>query len=293
MRKKFLINLLIIIGFLSIAVIVFLLWRSGVKSSSASYKFLRLNPSLFSAADFFVEYEDPSSEICGHRMLGGITTHHQQASPMIGQFFRCLQTSTEPETIILIGPNHYHAGSRGILLANQAWDTPFGIVEPKEEFTEKLAQSDLVEINNEAVSQDHAISLLLPYISFYFPEAEVVPLLINYNVDEKQADNFQKFLQRAMADGAVVIGSIDFSHYLTAAEAGKMDFETQTIIREYRLTDVYDNGDEHYDSAPGLYIILSLMKQKNAQAEIIGHSDTSEFGGSSNYVTSYFNWAFF
>ncbi|MBU0707953.1 AmmeMemoRadiSam system protein B [Patescibacteria group bacterium] len=292
MIRKRLIGVWLVAGFLIFAAGVFWLWRSDVNSSLVSYQSDKLNPSIFSVTDFFTEYENPSVDICSHDMLGGITTHHQQASPLIGQFFKCLAVSTYPKTVVLIGPNHYHRGSRGVVLASQAWDTPFGILEPDIEAITQLAESDLVEINDNAVSQDHAVGLLIPYLSYYFPEAKVVPMLINYSVNEAQTEKFQQFINRVLDEHTIVVGSIDFSHYLTSAESNVMDGETNEIVRNYKLDEIYKNGDEHYDSAPGLYIILSLMKQKNARTETIAHSDTSEFNGVSSYVTSYFNWVF-
>ncbi len=270
----------------------FVFCRSGVNSESASYKSQALNPSMFSVTDFFAEYDNPSEDVCHNSMLGGITTHHQQASALIGQFFRCLAVSTQPETVILIGPNHYHQGSRGVLVASQAWNTTFGIVEPDIEKISELAESDLIEINDYVVSQDHAVGLLVPYLSYYFPEAKVVPLLINYSVSESQAERFQEFLSRVMDENTIVVGSIDFSHYLASAEASQMDIETEKLVTEFKLDEVYEYGDEHYDTAPGLYTILALMQRQNARAETIAHSDTSAFNGVSSYVTSYFNWVF-
>jgi len=255
----------------------------------------KMNSSQFFSDDFYSSLNRlPITDECNKEFGAGITTHHRLASSLVDQFFRCIQKNTSPKTIILIGPNHYLGGSRGIITARNSWQTPFGNLPADSENIQNLASSISVEVNDTVVEHDHAIAFIVPYIKYYLPQAKIIPLLLRYDFGERELDGFIEKLSGILDDNTVIIGSIDFSHYLTSAQASINDEETKQIIYARDLQEVYQNGDEHYDSAPGIFMILSLLKNENIVSTYeLNHASSAEFTPATQNITTYFNWLFY
>lgn len=252
----------------------------------------RINPSLFIPEKFFAAAKTIDSAIpCDETIRAGITSHHDLASPLIRQFFDCVSHANQPSTIILIGPNHFHAGNRAVLTARQNWETPFGVLETDAVLVDALFQSDLVEINDSAVAEDHAAALMMPYLKSTFPRAKVVPLLLLYSLEREDIAALRDLIRSNSTDTTLIIGAIDFSHYQAREQAARYDAETEKFVREFDIDTVLRQGDEHFDSAPGLALILSLFDART-EASLIDHADSSDFGASPAGVTTYFNWIF-
>ncbi|MBU1036914.1 AmmeMemoRadiSam system protein B [Patescibacteria group bacterium] len=233
-------------------------------------------------------------EFCSQKFLGGITTHHDIASELIDQLFQCLKKGTNPSTIVVIGPNHYYQGFKGLLTADRNWVTEWGNLHSDKRLIGKLMQSGLLELNNQSIAKDHAFTITLPYIEQYFPNARVVPLLIKHDLSQREADFLIEQLNRSLDSNTFLLGSIDFSHYLALEKAEKHDKVSKAIIENGNLEAVYDNkGDDYFDSAPGIYIILSLIKKRGSyQPFLLNHANSVSFGTDSNSTTSYYSWLF-
>ena len=77
---------------------------------------------------------------------GGIVPHHLYAADIIADFFKRLSFQN-PQTIILIGPNHYEKGNFKALSSLDNWETPFGIVETDRQLTKQLLDKNLIQID--------------------------------------------------------------------------------------------------------------------------------------------------
>ena len=75
-----------------------------------------------------------------YHISGGIIPHHFLASELIADFFNQL-SGQHPQTIILVGPNHYERGEFKVLTSLKGWDTPYGLLEPNKEFLEYLVET--------------------------------------------------------------------------------------------------------------------------------------------------------
>jgi len=268
-----------------------------VSDSRATQKYTvkqEMNSAQFFADDFYASLNKLEiTSDCDKGFRAGITTHHSLASGLVDQFFRCIQRNTDPKTVILIGPNHYSGGSSGAITGQNDWQTPFGTLPASEEMINRLAGVS-VEINDRVVENDHAIAFIVPYIKYYLPNTKIVPLLIRSSFTKNEVDGLITQISETIDEETIIIGSIDFSHYQNIAQGSINDAETKVIITERNLSDVYQNGDEHYDSAPGIYAILSFLKNNNiASTYELNHSSSSEFTPATQNVTTYFNWLFY
>ena len=76
----------------------------------------------------------------GQRVCGGILTQHFLASGLMVRFFAELQANSSPETIILLGPNHFHQGLANISISLLPWKTPFGVLQTDRQLVQAISE---------------------------------------------------------------------------------------------------------------------------------------------------------
>ena len=113
----------------------------------------------------------------GAAIRGGIVPHHLLAGSMIADFFSTVSKSN-PDVVIIIGPNHSGEGVNMVHTAPQDWNTPFGVLEADEEIIDRLLESNVAVENFDLMENEHSVSSLVPYVKYFFPDSKIVPLLL-------------------------------------------------------------------------------------------------------------------
>jgi AmmeMemoRadiSam system protein B len=82
--------------------------------------------------------------------------------------------------VILLGPVH-NASEPGLYLSDSdAFETPLGNIPVNRRLSEELAScSTLFEINDIPHLREHSLEVLLPFVSFFFPGADIIPILMS------------------------------------------------------------------------------------------------------------------
>ncbi len=121
-----------------------------------------------------------------------------------------------PENVILIGPNHTGIGERVSMMAEGAWDMPFGSVEVNEELALKLASSTpLLTVDNSAHISEHSLEVQLPFLQRLNPSVKIVPITVMAaNPDEcvRIGNAIAGCIEEYGHDVLIVVSS-DMNHY--------------------------------------------------------------------------------
>ena len=226
-------------------------------------------------------------------ILGGIVPHHLVAGrpwdfPTLAE--------DPPETVIVIGPNHKLEGVREIQTTPASWGTPFGILEADSAITARLAEETGAARNDDLFENEHSVSSLVPYIKYYLPETKIVPVVLHGTLSFEEAKKLGSVIAEIVSGdtGTVVIASIDFSHYLSAPEADKMDIITWKAITSWDFETIRTMDNDNLDSVPSITAILTAMDAASAKnIDLTGHNNSSRITGISyDYTTSYFTMFF-
>lgn len=229
------------------------------------------------------------------QLLGGVVTHHLLADSMIAPFFLTL-SAADPEIVFIVGPNHKRVGREKIHTGGWGWQTPFGVLEADAEAVESLIESCSAGESFDLLETEHSISSLVPYVKYYMPGAKLVPVLLHGNYGMEASIELARKIREAAGNRKwVVIGSIDFSHYLPPETAERMDEITLKAIEAENLEELSRMGNDNLDSPPSLMTLLSVMKDEgDYEMKVTGHSNSSEIAGLySDSTTSYFTILFF
>ncbi|NLV15690.1 MAG: AmmeMemoRadiSam system protein B [Syntrophomonadaceae bacterium] len=227
----------------------------------------------------------------GHQ-LSGVVPHHLVAADLIADYFQLL-SQQQPEVLIIVGPNHENQGAP-IITGLYDWQTPQGSVRCEEKIVKALINSDLAVRNEEVLSREHSIGSLVPFVRHFLPETRIVPIIFKHGVSLQEVDSLIKGL-RDLTDGeAVLLASVDFSHYLTRSEAEVRDKETLSYMENRDLATLFRLGNDHLDSPASLASAFHWAQAGGGGEFILIHNTNSGILMNSEIMetTSYFVLAF-
>ena len=219
---------------------------------------------------------------------GGIVPHHLLAGHLSAVFFSAI-AKQRPSTIVLISPNHFNRGSAPVIATNLDWQTPYGIVKTDHDLTESMVASGLVRIDEDVVKEEHGLYVLPPFIRKSLPQTRMVSLMIKEQTSSSTIDRLANSLADILPADAVVVASVDFSHYQTAPVANFHDEYTRSIIKSF---DYERLAKTEIDSTASVRLLLKLMESKGAQK--VGfelHTNAAELtrNPSATNITSYYS----
>ncbi len=228
-------------------------------------------------------------------VAGGITPHHLLADEMIAQFFKTVSAAS-PEVIILIGPNHNRIGREKIHTGSWNWQTPFGILNAEKDIVDRIAERTGAGKDMSLLENEHSIAALIPYVKYYFPEVRVVPLVLHGNLGQEKSKALANTIIESVGDKKhLVIGSVDFSHYLPPDKAEQMDQISIKTIENRDFVAISRMDNDYFDSPPTIMTILEITNRENALGlKILDHSNSSKIAGEyGESNTSYFTMLFY
>ncbi|HAT03959.1 MAG TPA: AmmeMemoRadiSam system protein B [Candidatus Magasanikbacteria bacterium] len=210
---------------------------------------------------FYTRMQGPNNPNSTGEIKGGVVPHHLLAGHMAAAFFDNLAPQN-PSTIIIIGPNHFGRGVADVISTLRDWKTPFGDVETDTSLVEKLVSNNIVVVDEETIKEEHSLYSTIPFIRHSLPNAKVVPLALRNDIATEKMDELIAILAQEMPKDAVIISSIDFSHYQTLPVANFHDELSMGVIKSFD----YDRlEDLEIDSVPSLYVLMKLMEHFKAQ----------------------------
>ena len=198
------------------------------------------------------------------KMKVGIIPHHLLASVQIASFFQTAAKDSY-DTIVMLSTTHF-AKTTGFITTTTDWKTPFGVLEQDTDLVNQLFTRKLLDVisDGEAMAADHGNAGLMPYVKYYLPKTKVVNLMVSPNLSVQKEDMMVSMLLSMSGQKKIlVIGSIDFSHYLSPTVAKRMDQETEQAVEAFRLGAINQFGDEHLDSPKCMRFLLKYLEQLN------------------------------
>ncbi len=221
---------------------------------------------------------------------GGIVSHHLLADNMIASFFKTVSIH-QPEVIVVIAPNHTGAGVKDVYTSKWTWDTPYGTLNYDEKIVNYLIENSIAGTNFKLMENEHSISSLVPYIKYFMPETKIVPILMSGTNSKAQSIRLGKLLKNEICDrDFMVIGSVDFSHYLSVREADEKDEITKQALKNRDINQISWMCNDYLDSPSSIVTFLTIMNEIGANNDaILAHDNSARISGrDKNNTTSYF-----
>jgi AmmeMemoRadiSam system protein B len=147
--------------------------------------------------------------------VGGILPHAGWvfSGKIACNVIKCLKDSVEPDTIAIFG-RHLHPGAGNYLLKEGQWVTPLGNLDIDRELGESLASEFSFTLETSSrYEPDNTIELQLPFIKYFFPYANILPVGVPPAVASLSIGERVVSLSEALGRKTFVLGSTDLTHY--------------------------------------------------------------------------------
>ena len=227
---------------------------------------------IFSEGEDYYKFDE--------KPLGVILPHHMIVAYELAKFYNGLSKVANPSTVYVIGPNHYAEGTADIQTCdNCIYKTTLDGLESdlvvNKKIVQKLAKAKIAKITNESFKKEHSIFSHAAYIKEYFPNAKIVPIILQWEISKEEVVKLSSWLNKNLLNDDLIIASMDFSHYQTKEVSDFHDQSAFASINNFDLDNIYDL---EIDSPSSIYLLLDLMKKKGyGKVERFAHTNLQDF----------------
>lgn len=174
---------------------------------------------------------------------------YMYSGPVAATGFHYVATEGQPDTIIIIGPNHTGYGSGASIIVEGEWRTPLGDIPINAGLASTIQRnSRYLDIDPIAHRYEHSIEVQLPFLQYMYKQIQLVPICMQMQ-DLVVSDDVGNAIADAVEGlNVLVIASTDFSHYEPHPIAmqkdekaimtiTQLDHETlQNVIQTYNIS---------------------------------------------------------
>ena len=124
-----------------------------------------------------------------------------------------LQEGGRPDTVVIFGM-HLHTDSACYIMAEGAWQTPFGDLPVDEDLAAELTGNFSFTLETpDNFTPDNTIELQLPFIKYFFREAKILAMGVPPHKQSLRIGGAVAEIAKKTGRRIKVIGSTDLTHY--------------------------------------------------------------------------------
>lgn len=235
-----------------------------------------------------VEFEEET-------ILGGIVPHHDVSYQMMGRFYKTI-SQDDVDLVVLVGPNHFGTND-GVLTYDGVFSTFLGEIETDTDKVNALISAGLCLIDqSKRFELEHSLNIQMPFVVEVFEGARVLPILIGEEQRVDVVDELVTVLDDILMDydgRVMVIGTVDFSHYLDSERTQINDSYTLNLIEENNTQGLMQLDDGYVDAPSVLTLMMKLFE--HADMSLLEHTNAEEIlekispGDMTSYMTFVFH----
>ncbi len=162
---------------------------------------------------FLKEYD--TGTVSKQNWIGGIVPHAGWyfSGSIACNVISCLREDPAPDVIAIFGM-HLHPGSPNHIMAEGAWETPFGEIQIEADLAGELIRQFTFQVETaENFNQDNTIELQLPFIKHFFKDVKIVPIGVPPTEDSLKIGKAIVEMSQSRGLRLKVLGSTDLTHY--------------------------------------------------------------------------------
>lgn len=169
-----------------------------------------------------------------------ILPHHDITEQQLNSFYSALSLlEQKPSVIVMLCTDHFEQGKKNITApVNTIWHTSDGDLFVDEKLLTSIINDplmkDKISLQNGLWQQEHGIFVHVPFINHYFNGLKIVPILLKGFSSDQDFEEYKtlgKVLAKVLPKDALVIASIDLSHYQIPVWTNIHDVVTENTIQ--------------------------------------------------------------
>ena len=207
--------------------------------------------------------------------------------------FHELAIDGQPDTIVLLGPNHTGYGSALAVMNQGIWRTPLGDLEIDSEVANELTrETKILDVDESAHRHEHSIEVQLPFLQYLFDSTfKIVPICFQMQ-DLASADEIGNALAEVLAErNAVIVASSDFTHYEPQERANRKDKLALEAVVAMDARKFMSNVEKENITACGYGPIAALITAAKGllatEAKLLSYRTSGDITGDKSSVVGY------
>jgi len=213
----------------------------------------------------------------GRRIRAAVVPHAglEYSGPIAALAFAEIAGERPPESVLVLGVDHHGAGG-GPALSEVPWMTPLGPTPIDERLCTALTRPP-VKVDEVAQSLEHSIEVQLPFLEYVLPHPRFVPLQIPFAPFEALERVGRVVAEAIRGRDTLLLASTDFSHYVPASTAERLDRLAIDAILARDASALYETVATNDISMCGIApttVLLSALASEPLTARLLrwGHS---------------------
>ncbi len=221
----------------------------------------------------------------------GIISHHLMIEPVITAWWENLKLlRNDIDTFIIISPRHFARREVSYSFSPLRWQTDKGYIPVNQKMYAQFQRIFRAKPDPDAFHLEHGVGAVVPYISRYYPESTIMPILFDWrhpdgSAAKKTADCIADILRKNQR--VFVLFSIDFSHH-----AGRELTDTRDALSKESLLNPHTKPplQVHCDNTTGILVLFDLIRRFELQGtHLFCATDGGKYLGKDfDDITSYF-----
>lgn len=229
------------------------------------------------------EYREPVGFVVPHAgyIYSGLTAAHA---------YRIIRNRVF-DTVTVLAPSHFDAFNGLCIYSGDALATPLGEVEVSAKDRDRLLEYDGVVASEVGFGQEHSLEVQLPFLQHVLkPGWKIIPIVMGYQ-NRETVELAARIIGDFLTPSHLSIISSDLSHYHPYDEAKRIDERFCSLVREWKLDDLWDAHLTGEVEACGFGPVYSFLKTLNGRSdvvtEILDYRNSGDTAGPRDQVVGY------
>ncbi|HET6279929.1 MAG TPA: AmmeMemoRadiSam system protein B [Polyangia bacterium] len=201
---------------------------------------------------------------------------------------------TVPERVLVLAPNHTGRGARGSVWARGGWRLPGGMIPVDEPLCQALREeSALLQADQDAHLDEHAIEVLLPLLAARQPRLRLGPVVLG-GLSFPECEELGAAIARAVTrvpGPTLIVASSDMNHYLPDDETRALDQLALAPLTAMDARGLFQAVRTHGITMCGyLPVTVALIAARAlgaTTARLVGYATSADAGGDRDRVVGY------
>jgi hypothetical protein len=200
----------------------------------------------------------------------------------------------QPDTWVVLGPNHRGLGATASIMTTGVWNTPLGAMAIDTELAQAiLANAAALREDHLAHAHEHSIEVQLPFLQWHGPSSRFVPIALyahDYAVCREVGEAAAAAI-RASSKRVVLVASTDMSHYVPRAVAAALDRKAIDAILALQPEELHRVVRREGISMCGFHVATAAVVAAKGlgatSAELVAYADSGTVTGDVTDVVAY------
>ncbi len=197
------------------------------------------------------------------RPVAAIAPHHLIDGFELGAFWKALGDQGPTPVIAVLGPDHRGRGGGEVTVGEHLrFTTAFGDLEPDAALVAGLRRLAPVGTRDAAFRDEHSIHVHAPFIRRFLPQARVLPVIVRWGTAPATLEALAKALDALLPPDALLVASVDFSHFQPADWASFHDEASWATLAGLEPAALFNR---EADSPESLFVAMRFAMLREAR----------------------------